>query len=128
MVSKNRGLVKHGCCVVPPLPPCVPPTAGAVTVNTILPPDSDRLITDSTVTYTNGTSFQWWFGTPLQGGGYLYAPFVDQKNVMGSTTPTLITVVDRANPPAGRPVYCIVTNACGSAKSATVFIPFIFLV
>ena len=118
MVSKNRGLVKNGCCVVQPVPSCVPPTAGAVTNSSEI---EGRAVL--TVAYTGATSFQWWYSyNPLE-DPFPPRQFVNGPYVSGSTTPTLtLTRVTGGNP---RPVYCIVTNACGSATSAIVNIGFL---
>ena len=118
MVYKNKGLVKNGCCVVPS---CVPPTAGNVTINNCRPSGVPTYDTrcDYTVQYSNGTSFQWFYilqSNPPQ-------PFVDGANVSGSQTPTM-SVNSRTIgcPPIVQPlpIFCVVTNSCGSATSGSV--------
>lgn len=116
MVSKNRGLVKNGCCVVSPPPSCIPPTAGAVTNSSQV--QGTAILT---VAYTGATSFQWWYSyNPLE-DPFPPRQFVDRPGVSGSTTPTLTVTTDMEGSIL-RPVYCIVTNACGSATSASVLL------
>lgn len=83
-------------------------------------PSSDPVYTtrcDYTVQYSNGTSFQWYYGA-----GQIFRPFalVDDAYVSGSQTPTvsLNTTVPMLGCGGIQTIfYCIVTNSCGSTQS-----------
>jgi len=100
---KNAGVRK---CVCHPVI-CPPPTAGNIVNH----------LKTHTVTFTNGTSFQWWYlvgSTPVK--------FVDGNGVSGSTTSVL--TINQQMEGNLFTIYCIVSNVCGSATSNTTFVLF----
>jgi hypothetical protein len=123
MVYKNKGVVKNGCCVVSPPPPCVPPTAGIIRINDLGPtgdPNFDTLYS-YTVDQTNGTSFVWFYSYGDTG----LLQLSDGGNVSGSQTPILLIKTKTNDCPTNiQPTYfyCIVSNICGSARSEEVIV------
>lgn len=105
MVYKNRGLVKNGCCVVQPPPPCVVPTLSGITFT------NNGGTQSYTVTLTGSQiAVQWYYFIPGSDQFSFPRPFLDNPiSVSGSQTTTLILT-----PPAynGYTIFCSGRNPC----------------
>ena len=116
--STNAQIV-GGCVVLPTnTTRCNNPTAGNITSSNFSYANY-QLYTittgDYTVNSSGGTSFQWYYETPRE---RTRRPIVDNSAISGSQTPTIrLSANSFDNCEQTFPIYCIVTNSCGSSQS-----------
>lgn len=107
--SIQSGFYKIGCGPYP--------TVGNIIRSNCRPNEDSAYETrcDYTVQYSNGTSFQWYYGRGEIGNAF---PFVDSPVVSGSQTPT-ITLNTSSNIECNiNSFFCVVTNSCGSSVNS----------